>query len=631
MHSAHSSQHVTLVRCFPGSRSRVVFRLTVAKNGFEVMNEPKSIGASRKISAALNAEGELEFGSTSNGRHKVFSAARDPLHHRRPEADCIELDRAVHAETGSITVERQRLERPLAALIIEDSEPDAELLLRALGRGGFAVTHECVETAPAFIAALDRKAWDLVLSDFAVPSLSAFAAIEIVRERGLDLPFIIVSGTMGEEAATAGMRAGARDFITKANLSRLLPAIERELHEVETRKANRRLEEQLRQAQKMEAIGRLAGGIAHDFNNLLSVIIGYTNLLIDQLMREDPMRAELEEVQGAANRAATLTRQLLAFSRQQVQEPKILDLNQVTAGMERMLRRLLAEDVELTLERAPRLGSIQADRGQLEQVLMNLFVNASDAMPNGGEMSIVTRDVELDPGDAARRIDVQPGSYVMLSVRDTGEGMDQATQARVFEPFFTTKSLNKGTGLGLSTVFGIVHQSGGHIVIESELGRGTTFEVYLPRVDAKPDAVGSSLPPPATLTGLETVLLVEDEEQVRGVFKTILTRNGYRVLEARDGAHALLVSERHEGVIHLLLTDIKMPRMSGLELARLLSGTRPAMKVIYVSGYTENSKLQSGERLGVAFLPKPITPESLLQKVRRELDRRPTSEKRSGV
>jgi two-component system, cell cycle sensor histidine kinase and response regulator CckA len=523
------------------------------------------------------------------------------------------------------------MEQALKALIVEDSELDAELLLRALRRGGYDVTYERVETAPALLAALARQAWDLVLSDFTMPTFSAFAALKIVREQHVDLPFIIVSGTMGEEVAVEGLRSGAQDFITKANLSRLLPAIARELREVETRRSNRRLEEQLRQAQKMEAIGRLAGGIAHDFNNLLSVIIGYTNLMVDQLTGEDPMLADLEEVRGAANRASTLTKQLLAFSRQQVQEPKILDLNQITFSMERMLRRLLSEDVELILSCAPRLGSVRADPGQIEQVIMNLIVNAGDAMPDGGAMTIATSDVEVAAGAAAERVDVQPGSYVRLSVSDTGEGMDRATQARVFEPFFTTKPLNKGTGLGLSTVFGIVHQSGGHIVIESQLGQGTTFEIYLPRVDAKPDTVGSTLPPPAILTGLETVLLVEDEDPVRGVFKTILARNGYHVLEARDGAQALLVAERHEGSIDLLLTDIKMPRMSGLELARLLSLTRPSMRVLYVSGYGENSKLESGIQPGIAFLPKPITPELLLRKVRRVLDRHTTSENPTGI
>jgi two-component system, cell cycle sensor histidine kinase and response regulator CckA len=603
----------------------------VMKNGFEVMHERESVGRSRRRTAVPTAHGKFESGSSSNGARNIFCAACDPLRGHQLHTDARELERTVRVEADASTGESQRKLQQLKALIIEDSELDGELLLRALRRGGYAVTSERIATAPELIAALDRQAWDLVLSDFTTPTFSAFAALRIVAERRVDLPFIIVAGSMGEEAAVECMRAGARDFVTKANLSRLLPAIARELHEAETRKANRRLEEQLQQAQKMEAIGRLASGVAHDFNNLLSVIIGYTNLLVDPLTSQDPMRADLEEVRGAADRAAALTRQLLAFSRHQAQEPKILDLNQVTIGMERMLRRLLAEDVELTLERAPRLGSVQADRSQIEQVIMNLIVNANDAMPDGGAMTIVTRDVELDWNEAARRMNVRPGSYVMLSVRDTGEGMDQATQARVFEPFFTTKPSSKGTGLGLSTVFGIVHESGGHIVIESELGQGTKFEVYLPRVDASPDALVSSLPPPPSLAGFETVLLVEDEEQVRGVFKSILARNGYRVLEARDGAHALLVSEGHQGAIDLLLTDIKMPRMNGLDLARLLSATRPAMHVLYVSGYPESSKLDNVGRRGPAFLPKPITPDSLLRRIRRELDRRPILQQRTGI
>jgi two-component system, cell cycle sensor histidine kinase and response regulator CckA len=634
LHSARALiSHVGVGSLFSRCEFARSVAFIVTKNGFKVMSEREIVGGSQRRTVALGAQGKFESGSTTNGARNMLCARCEPLHahHQQLHDGSLEFERAKHVESEATASERQRVQQPLKALIVEDSELDSELLLRALRRGGYAVSYERVETAPALIDALGRRAWDLVLSDLTMPALSALSALEIVRERCVELPFIIVSGTTGEEAAVECMRAGARDFITKSNLSRLLPAIARELHAVETRKANRQLEEQLRQAQKMEAIGRLAGGIAHDFNNLLSVIIGYTNLLVDPLKSQDPMRADLEEVRAAADRAATLTRQLLAFSRQQAQEPKILDINQVTIGMERMLRRLLAEDVELTLERAPRLGSIQADRGQIEQVIMNLIVNANDAMPDGGAMTIVTRDVELGFGDAARRSDVRPGSYVMLSVGDTGEGMDEATQARVFEPFFTTKPLNKGTGLGLSTVFGIVRESGGHIVIESEPGQGTKFEVYLPRVDAQPDAVVSTLPPPPSLAGFETVLLVEDEEQVRGVFKTILARNGYRVLEARDGAHALYVSERHEGAIDLLLTDIKMPRMSGLELAQLLSATRPAMQVLYVSGYAENSKLQSGERPGVAFLPKPVTPESLLRKIRRELDRRSALERCTGV
>ncbi len=381
------------------------------------------------------------------------------------------------------------------------------------------------------------------------------------------------------------------------------------------------MEEQLRQTQKMEAVGSLAGGVAHDFNNLLSVIISYANLLVDQLPAEDAIRPDLEEILSAALRGSALTKQLLAFSRQQVLETRVLNLNQVASGMEKMLRRLLVEDVELTLRGAPDLDNVQADRGQIEQIIMNLAVNACDAMPNGGQLVIATSNVQLGADYAAQHLEVTPGPYVLLSVTDTGEGMDSATQARIFEPFFTTKAMDRGTGLGLSTVFGIVRQSGGHLSVSSELEHGTTFKVYLPKTNAVPDPTNATLPPPATLQGTETVLVVEDEDAVRGVFSTILQRNGYQVLEARNGGEALTASQAHAGPIDLLLTDVKMPRMSGRELAQRLSTTRADMKVLYASGYTENSILQHGPGSGINFLPKPISPDSLLRKVREVLTR----------
>jgi signal transduction histidine kinase/ActR/RegA family two-component response regulator len=384
-----------------------------------------------------------------------------------------------------------------------------------------------------------------------------------------------------------------------------------------------RAEEQLRQAQKMDAIGRLAGGVAHDFNNLLSVILSYGYLAKKELNDDHPLRADLEEIVKAGERASALTKQLLTFSRQQPIEPRALDLGQTLAGMEKMLRRLLGADVEVTILPEPGLWTVLADPGHIEQVVMNLVVNARDAMPGGGKLTLELKNVELDQEYAEAHLDAAPGPYVMLAVTDTGSGIDKATLARIFEPFFTTKEAGKGTGLGLATVFGIVKQSKGHVWVYSEPGHGTAFKVYLPRASgaAKSVPAGQGDAPARARGGHETVLIVDDDDQVRAVACTILRRNGYVVLEASNGGEALLIAEQHGATIHLLLTDVVLPRLSGRQIAERVAKARPGIKVLYMSGYTDDAILQHGIlESNVAYLQKPLTPEGLSRKVRAVLD-----------
>ena len=618
----------------------------------------------------------------------------------------------------------------LRVLLVEDTESDAKLIALELRRAWPLLEIDRVETSDAMHAAILGHAWDVVLSDWSMPKFSAPAALAVLKEHSLDLPFIIVSGTIGEETAVEAMRAGAHDFVLKDKISLLRPAIERALREGHERAARRQAEdalrqsemrfrrladsgiigvvvaeiggkildangkflemagysrlalldgairwsdlmppefaplgadallqlqatgvsppwesellrkdagrvpvflgaamlehaqfivvladltarkqaeagrahaeialrqseEQLQQAQKMEAIGRLAGGVAHDFNNILSVILSYGELILDGLRPSDPLRADLEEMTKAASRAAGLTRQLLMFSRQQVVAPKVLSLHDVLTAMTQMIRRILGEDVELVIVPPKAAGRVSVDPSHIEQVVLNLVVNARDAMPTGGTLTIETTNVELDEDYALSHLPSKSGPHVMLTVSDTGSGMSQETQARIFEPFFTTKEVGKGTGLGLSTVFGIVHQSGGNVWVYSEPGIGTTFKVYLPRVDAEVDVLRAP-GAPKTLRGTETILLVEDEDQVRTIAVNILHRHGYQVIAAPNATEALLLSQKHTGKIDLLVTDVVMPKMSGPELARRIAPSRPEMKVLCMSGYTDDSIVRHG-------------------------------------
>jgi two-component system cell cycle sensor histidine kinase/response regulator CckA len=407
--------------------------------------------------------------------------------------------------------------------------------------------------------------------------------------------------------------------------------IEKTVHEIQYRgekaelvvlmdvTGHRQLEDQLRQAQKMEAVGMLAGGVAHDFNNLLTIITGYSQLILNNLSPTDPNHHSAEQILKAGERAAALTKQLLAFSRRQVLQPKLLDLNMLVTSLGAMLRRLIGEHIDLRLALGSDLGQVSADPGQIDQVLMNLVVNARDAMPNGGTLTIETANVELDENYVGHHIAVKPGPFVMLAVSDNGTGMDESTKAHLFEPFFTTKAPGQGTGLGLSTVFGIVKQSHGSVQVYSEPRTGTSVKVYLPRTDL-PVAIESKEARQKVARGRETILVAEDEEMVRHLVREALERAGYKVLDAADPTEALRKAERYRGAIHLLITDVVMPKVSGRELAEQLMQRRPELKVLYISGYTDNAIISNEIlRKEVAFLQKPFTPTALTDKVREVL------------
>jgi NO-binding membrane sensor protein with MHYT domain/nitrogen-specific signal transduction histidine kinase/CheY-like chemotaxis protein len=380
------------------------------------------------------------------------------------------------------------------------------------------------------------------------------------------------------------------------------------------------------QSQKLEAIGQLAGGIAHDFNNLLTAILGYAEFLVQSLGPEDPRAEDVVEIQRAASRAAELTHQLLAFSRRQVLQPKLINLNAALADTMRMLSRLVGEHIQVGLVRDPDLGMVRADPTQLEQVVVNLVVNARDAMPEGGKLTIETQNVELEPGYSSQLIGTPPGSYVMMAFTDTGIGMDPATQARIFEPFFSTKARDKGTGLGLSTVYGIVKQSGGNISVYSEPEYGSTFKVYLPRVHEVAPAIAPAEAQASNLTGTETVLIVEDETAVRELAARVLQLYGYQTLVATDGEEALALAQQHNGPIHLMVTDLVLPHMSGQQAAERLARFRPEARVLYMSGFTESALAHQGD-LGSApaFIEKPFAPLALATKVREVLAESATS------
>ena len=510
---------------------------------------------------------------------------------------------------------------PLRALIVEDSQNDCDLLLGMLSRGGYEVTHKRVCSAANLLAVLDEGPWDIVISDYSMPGFKGTEALAIIRKKEPDVPFVFLSGTIGEEIAVNAMRAGAQDYVIKGDAARLLPAIQRELREAEARRERRQMEQRVRQLEKFEALGKLAGGVAHDFNNVIGAIMGWAELGIDRASQHGPEAVRLfRNIQEQATRAAGLTRQLLAYARRQVLEPKNTSLNDLVNETTALLQKTIGEHIEVKMVLAPDLHVTRADPSQIEQVLMNLCFNARDAMPRGGQLLIETRNVELDSHYCRQHPDAQPGRFVELSVSDTGSGMDAGTLVRIFEPFFTTKEVGKGAGLGLATVLGVVKQHSGFVDVYSELNEGTAFHIYLPACEglAEPPRHVDDAP---VRGGAETILIAEDHEGMREMAREILEGLGYRLYIARDGEEAVQQFLAHKTTISMVLLDVIMPRLSGTDAYEQISAARPDVPVLFTSGYSDHGPLlESLAEKGASILQKPYSSKVLSRKVREILD-----------
>ncbi len=506
----------------------------------------------------------------------------------------------------------------LRLLMIEDSESDAELVLHALARHGYSTEHRRVDDEPTLRQALG-DAWEIVLCDHGLPGFSSFEALALVREHDHELPFVILSGTIGEEAAVEALRAGARDVVLKGNLARLGPVVDRELREAAIRRERAELEAQLNHAEKLDAIGRMAAGIAHDYRNLLGVVLGFSDLALQSLEAQHPAREHVAEIKTASERAIALTQQLLTFARIDGGTPDLVDVNDVVDGLEPMLRPLLGPDIAFAAVLEPELPCVLIDPRSLEQVIVNLTVNARDAMPGGGSFTLRTGQRLRAAGGAAPESGSQLERWAVVTASDTGVGIDGKVKTRIFEPFFTTKAPGRGTGLGLPSSLRIIERAGGTITVASEPQRGTTFEIRLPAAGVAGDAsaTAGAEPEPRARGGSETVLLVEDNEPLRRLLTQALASDGYKPLAAPDGAAAVALAERHAGPIDLLLTDVVMPAMRGTELARRLVRSRPQLRVMLMSAQPRPADADAS----ADFIGKPFTLPALAVRSRELLDR----------
>jgi len=512
------------------------------------------------------------------------------------------------------------MSKPLRAIFVEDSEDDCALLERELRKGGFTLQPLRVCTAAALESALADGDWDLVVSDHSMPGFTGLQALDIVRARNSDLPFIFVSGTMDEATAVSALRRGAQDYLVKGHLQRFLPAVEREIRETEQRLARRRLEQHVGALQKFEAIGRLAGGIAHDFNNILGAILGWAEMGLEDTQAGSRARDRFQKISDQAHRATKLTAQILAFARRQVLQPRKINLNSSVDDVTSLLHKLIGDRVEIRVLRESALRMVTADPSQIEQILMNLSLNARDAMPEGGILVIETRNVELEKEHVRIHAEAHVGPYALLSVSDTGIGMDKATIERIFEPFFTTKELGRGTGLGLATVYGIVKQHGGFIYVYSEPGKGTAFRLYFPCCDGPADA--AEIKTPVELRkGSETILLADDHDGLRQTAHEMLRELGYQVLTAVNGREAVDLFRCNAARIDLVLLDVMMPEMDGPQAYEQIKLLRSNVPVVFSSGYTPDAvPFIAAVGRSTPVLQKPYTMKSLSQTIRAALD-----------
>lgn len=515
---------------------------------------------------------------------------------------------------------------PLRVLIIEDSEDDTALIVRELRRSGYETEFKRVDSEAALKSVLALQDWDLVISDFSMPQFSGTDALKLVRTMGSEAPFIFVSGTMGEDTAVAALKNGAQDYLVKTNLKRLAPAVQRELQEAEDRRERKRLEQHVQHLQKFEAIGRLAGGIAHDFNNTIGAIMGWAEMGYDEAQEGSRLRDRFEKIRDQAVWAGKLTSQLLTFARRQVLQPRGVNLNTLIDEGMKLLYRIIGAQFEVRVLKSRELEIALIDPTQVQQALMNLCLNARDAMPEGGILTIETQNVDVDEEYCRQHPSGRPGRYVMLSVSDTGVGMDKATLDRVFEPFFTTKEMGRGTGLGLATVYGVVKQHGGFVYAYSEPGNGTVFRLYFPVL------VGAAEPPEIRVKesaqrGIGTILVADDYDALRETTREMLLSLGYEVICAKDGAEAIELFRKNADQIGLVLLDVVLPSHSGPEVFSQISAMRPGTKAIFVSGYSgDNALLNSAIQRGIAILQKPFSLSSLSHAVRDAMGRESTEE-----